>query len=148
MNEKALHYWNTYWGENKQPKEVSAWSFGGDPDGLADLVIKGVKTATCSGYLFYELEQEPLPAQGQYSIVLNSKEEPVAIIRISKVEVMAMNEVSEEFAYAEGEGDRSYQHWYSVHKQFFTKELQKIGKEFSDDMLLVLEQFELLHIKR
>jgi uncharacterized protein YhfF len=61
---------------------------------------------------------------------------------------MAMNEVSEEFAFAEGEGDRSYQHWYSVHKQFFTKELQKIGKEFSDDMLLVLEQFELLHIKR
>jgi uncharacterized protein YhfF len=148
VNEKALHYWNTYWGEKKQPKEVNAWSFGGDPDGLADLVIKGVKTATCSGYLFYELEQEPLPAQGQYSIVLNSKEEPVAIIRISKVEVMAMNEVSEAFAFAEGEGDRSYQHWYSVHKQFFTKELQKIGKEFSDDMLLVLEQFELLHIKR
>ncbi|MED3728620.1 ASCH domain-containing protein [Priestia filamentosa] len=137
-----------YWGEKKQPKEVNAWSFGGDPDGLADLVIKGVKTATCSGYLFYELEQEPLPKQGQYSIVLNSKEEPVAIIRISKVEVMPMNEVSEEFAFAEGEGDRSYRHWYSAHKQFFTNELRKIEKEFSDDMLLVLEQFELIHIKR
>ncbi|MFP3729132.1 ASCH domain-containing protein [Priestia filamentosa] len=148
MNEETLHYWNTYWGEKKQPKEVNAWSFGGDPDGVADLVIKGVKTATCSGYLFYELEQELLPKQGQYSIVLNSKEEPVAIIRISKVEVMPMNEVTEEFAFAEGEGDRTYQHWYSAHKQFFTNELRKIGKEFSDDMLLVLEQFELIHIKR
>lgn len=39
--------------------EYSAWSFGDDADQLAGLVKDGVKTATCSLFCFYELEEEP-----------------------------------------------------------------------------------------
>lgn len=58
-----------------------------------------------------------------------------------------MNEVSEEFAIAEGEGDRTYRYWWDEHEKFFRKELNTIGHEFSEDMLLVCERFEVIHVK-
>ena len=50
---------------------------------------------------FYELENESLPTTNDYSIILNSNDEPVAIIKTIEVTVTPMNEVSEEFAIAE-----------------------------------------------
>lgn len=147
MNEWALDYWNTFWKGKEMPKSVSAWQFGGSPDELAQLVKDGVKSATCSGHIFYEIENEALPKVDDYSIVLNSKEEPVCIIRTSEVKVMPMNEVPVDFAYAEGEGDRSYNYWREVHIEFFTSELKKVGLAFSEDMLLVCERFELIDVK-
>jgi uncharacterized protein YhfF len=61
---------------------------------------------------------------------------------------MPMNEVPEEFAISEGEGDRTYQYWWDVHVEFFTEELPKIGEEYSEEMLLVCERFELVDVKK
>lgn len=58
-----------------------------------------------------------------------------------------MNEVPEEFAIAEGEGDRTYRYWKDAHVNFFTKELNEIRREFSEDMLLVCERFKLIDVK-
>lgn len=147
MNERAQEYWNTFWTGKDEPKSVSAWQFGASPDELAQLVVDGVKSATCSGHIFYEIEKEPLPKVDDYSIVLNSKDEPVCIIRTSEVNIMPMNEVPEEFAYAEGEGDRSYKYWKDVHIEFFTSALNEVGLVFSEEMLLVCERFELIDVK-
>lgn len=35
--------------------EIDAWAFGVQPDLLAQLVLKGIKTATASAYDLYEL---------------------------------------------------------------------------------------------
>ncbi|WP_404448631.1 ASCH domain-containing protein [Sutcliffiella horikoshii] len=148
MNQASLEYWNNYWSGQEMPERVTAWQFGGSPDYLAQLVIDGVKKATCSGYVFYEVEKEPLPTTEDYSVVLNSKDEPVAIIKTVDVQIMPMNEVPEEFAISEGEGDRTYQYWWNVHVEFFTKELREIGREYSEDMLLVCERFELVDVKK
>ncbi|MDM5186747.1 ASCH domain-containing protein [Bacillus sp. DX4.1] len=148
MNQLAQKYWNEYWKEREKPKYVSAWQFGASPDYLAQLVIDGVKTATCSGHIFYELENEPLPTTDDYSIILNSNDEPVAIIKTVEVTVTPMNEVPEEFAIAEGEGDRTYRYWKDAHVKFFIKELNEIGREFSEDMLLVCERFKLIDVKK
>lgn len=61
---------------------------------------------------------------------------------------MPMNEVPEEFAIAEGEGDRTYQYWKDAHVKFFTDELRQMGMNFKEDMLLVCERFELVDINR
>jgi len=147
MNVLAQKYWDTYWGINETPLSVTSWQFGGIPDELAQLVKDGVKSATCSLHLHYELENEPLPKVDDYSIVLNSKDEPVCIIRTSNVKIVPMNKVPFDFAYAEGEGDRTYDHWRKVHIEFFTNELKEIGREFSEEMLLVCERFELIDVK-
>lgn len=147
MNQAAQMYWNEYWQDKEKPQSVSAWQFGADADYLAQLVIDGIKTATCSGYIFYQLENEPLPTTEDYSIILNSEDQPVAIIRTVEVKLTPMNEVTEAFAIAEGEGDRTYQYWWNAHETFFRKELSAFGREFSEDMLLVCERFEVTHVK-
>lgn len=149
MNEASQIYWNEYWTSQGQakPVSVSAWQFGAEPDYLAQLVIDGVKTATCSGLVFYELEDEPLPSTGDYSIILNSKDEPLAMIKTAQVSIMPMNEVPEEFAVAEGEGDRTYQYWKEAHVKFFTEELKALGLVYSEDMMLVCERFMLVDVK-
>lgn len=148
MNQAAKTYWDDYWKGQEKPASVSAWQFGADPDHLAQLVIDGVKTATCSSYVVYEMENEPLPSAGDYSIILSSRDEPVAIIQTVEVEIMPMNEVPEEFAAAEGEGDRSYAYWKQTHEKYFTDELHQMGLAFSEDMLLVCERFKLIDIKK
>lgn len=149
MNLAAQTYWNEYWAEQDQvqPKSVSAWQFGDEPDYLAHLVIDGIKTATCSGYIFYELENEPLPKKEDYSVILNSDDEPVAIIKTVKVTLTPMDEVTEDFAFAEGEGDKTYEYWWDTHVRFFSNALHSIGREFSEDMLLVCERFEVVDVK-
>lgn len=145
MNEAAKAYWETYWKGQEKPQSVTAWQFGADPDTLAELVVDGIKTATCSGHMFYEMENEPLPTTEDYSIILNSQDQPVAIIKTTSVEIMPMNEVPESFAIAEGEGDRTYQYWWNAHEEFFKNECKAVGQTFSEDMLLVCERFELIH---
>ena len=150
MNEAAQMYWEEFlkFNNTEKSEKVSAWQFGADPDHLAQLVIDGVKTATCSGHVFYEIENEAVPSIGDYSIILNSKDEPVAIIKTIDVKLMPMNEVPEEFAIAEGEGDRTYRYWKEVHESFFIKELSDIGLEYSEDMMLVCERFELVDVRK
>ncbi|GEK60147.1 RNA-binding protein [Marinococcus halophilus] len=146
MNQAADTYWKHFWQQRNEapPEQVTAWSFGVDPDELAELVVSGVKTATCSAYMFYEIENEPLPSIGDYSIILNKAGDPVCIIQTTSVKIMPMNEVPEEFAEAEGEGDRSYEYWWNAHEQFFTEALEEVGEIFREDMTVVCERFEVV----
>ena len=148
MNEKARTYWNDFWQGTQPPTHVTAEQFGYNElvDQLAQLIIDGKKKATCSAHIFYQLEGEQLPAANKYTIVLNSCQEPVAIIRTTEVLLIKMNDVTPQLAAEEGEGDLSYKYWYDGHKKFFTAELQGHGMEFADDMLLVFERFELIDV--
>ena len=123
-----------------------AWGFGGAPDKLADLVLTGIKTATASGYdlYFIEGEEEPLPRPGEYSVILNSKDEAVCIIQTTKTMVVPFEEVSEEHAYKEGEGDRSLAYWREVHIEFFTGEFEETGIEFNVQTKILCEEFKVV----
>lgn len=145
MNEQILKFWNDYWANQgfMKQKVAEAFQFGADADWLASLVVEGKKTATCSAHVLYELENEPLPSIGQYNIILNSKELPVAIIKVTEVTMMPMNKVPVDFALAEGEGD--YDYWWNAHEQFFKSELEEHNLTYSETMLLVCERFEVVH---
>ena len=133
------------WKKSGLAGEYDAWSFGDDADRLAKLVKDGIKTATCSVYCFYGMENEALPEEGEYNIILDSGDEAVCIIRTVKVYVTPFSQVSADHAYREGEGDRSLSFWRNVHKKFFTEELEAEGLEFSEDMNLVCEEFEVVY---
>jgi len=149
MNEQAKTYWNNFWAGQEAPTQVTAEKFGYDEivDELADLIASGKKKATCGAHALYELENEPLPVAGKYTIVLNSKEEPVAIIKTTEVILIKMNEMTPELAAEEGEGDLSFQYWWDGHVKAFTMFFAEHGLEFSDDILLVFERFELVDVK-
>ena len=133
------------WKKSGLSGEYDAWSFGDKADELAALIKNGIKTATCSAHIFYELENEGLPKPGNYNIILDSKDNAVCIIRTSKVYVTTFDSVTSEHAYKEGDGDRSLEHWRKVHKEFFTNELQEINRNFDEKMKVVCEEFEVIY---
>ncbi|ROP43806.1 ASCH domain-containing protein [Pseudokineococcus lusitanus] len=125
-----------------------AWSFGDKPeqaDELLELVLTGVKTATASAHWEYEAEGEELPRPGDLSIVLDGAGHPRALVRTTSVEVVPFREVTAEHAYAEGEGDRSLEHWRAVHEGFFGAGLALVGEQFRADMPVVCEGLQLVH---
>ena len=132
------------WRASGLTGDYEAWSFGDDADGLAELVKNGVKTATCSALAFYKIEDEELPQVGEYSVILDSAENAVCIIRTTKVYVTTFDAVTKEHAFKEGEGDRSLEYWRTVHRRFFTEELQETGLPFDEKLELVCEEFEVV----
>ena len=144
MTEKEL--WKAFIADNNlQDCEYEAWSFGMEADMLAHLVANGVKTATASAYPLYALEGEPLPEKGDYSVILDSNDNAVCIIQNQKVTVVPFNEVTEEHAYKEGEGDKSLAYWREIHEEFFKKCLDEAGQQFTPDMKVVCEEFTVVY---
>lgn len=121
--------------------DYDAWAFGGDADLLARLALAGIKTATSSAFPCYAVEGEPLPAAGEYSVILNSRGEAVCVIQTERVGIVPCREVSEEHARREGEGDLSLAYWRRVHDAFFARELAAAGLVFTPDMPVVCEEF-------
>lgn len=131
----AQEMWNAYMKKcGLEHAEYEAWAFGEDADKLAQLVACGKKTATASAYPLYEWEQEPIPQAGEYSVILDSKEQAVCVIRTERVYVAPFREIREEHARREGEGDGSLAYWRDVHERFFRQELAEAGLRFDEDM--------------
>lgn len=125
-----------------------AWSFGDNPelaDQLLDLVLAGTKTATATSLAELEQAGEPVPGRGDLSIVLDGAGHPRALIRTTDVQVLAFRDVTEEQAAAEGEDDRSLASWRREHSTYFRRVLAGGGAEFSEDLPVAIETFELLY---
>ena len=69
-----------------------------EPDILADLVLRGEKTATASAYDLYALEAESLPQEGTFDVILDSQNQAVCIVEITKVSVQPFYQVSADHA--------------------------------------------------
>ncbi|WFM79433.1 ASCH domain-containing protein [Streptococcus pluranimalium] len=146
---KALDMWQEYQQINPNiGDEMDAWAFGAEPDLLAQLVLDGTKTATASAFDLYELEGEPLPKVGSYDIVLDSQDDAVCIIEITKVSVVPFKDVSAGHAFKEGEGDRSLAYWRQVHKELFSEWLSEADLAFNEDSKVVLEEFRVVYPNR
>lgn len=120
--------------------------FGATPeqaDESLDLVLQGIKSATSASLRDFEAEGEELPVVGNLSILLDGAGQPRALLRTTQVEIVRFDKVTEEHAYAEGEGDRTLAHWRSVHEWFF-KEYDHNLRGFAPHMLVVCERFEVL----
>ena len=137
-------------GENEENTEKSYdfWSFGNTKEeggNLVKLILDGEKRATTSLYSWYETGDYDLPHLGQISVITDYNGIAKCITQIKKVSILPFYNVDEDFAYKEGEGDRSLECWRSVHKSFFSKELRKKGIEFTEDMLVICEEFEVIY---
>ena len=118
---------------------LRSFAFGDGPalaDELLDLVIREVKTATCS------TEDEPnTSTTGERWIVLDGRGVPSCVIETLEVTYRRYGEVDAAFAYEEGEGDRSLAYWRQAHRNYFGR----LGR-FSEDMMLMCERFRLVEV--
>lgn len=139
---KPQEMWNAYKQINPSiGDEIDAWAFGVEADLLADLVLKGEKTATASVYDLYAVDNDPLPQEGTFDVILDSQDQAVCIVEVTKVSVQPFHQVSADHAYKEGEGDKSLAYWRQVHEEVFTEWMSEAGLTFTPDSKVVLEEF-------
>ena len=152
-DQKVSEYWTSFIQKKAPSAEAisagyEAWSFGNTPEmanRLGNLVLQGVKTATASLLWSYESGDEPTPKVGEYSILLDGQGFPICIVQTTKLETVPFDEVKDEHAYLEGEGDRSLQYWREVHWTFFEEECRIIGRHPDLKMPVVCERFKLVY---
>jgi uncharacterized protein YhfF len=111
----------------------------------AQLIRIGQKTATCSLKYWYESDDEPMPIIGHLMVVTNWDGIPICIVEINSVEECQYCDVTAEFAFLEGEGDRSLKWWRTAHWDFFEKECEELNIEPCEDMMLLLETFRVVY---
>jgi uncharacterized protein YhfF len=150
-NNQAEELWRAYLASlpagSTLPDRYEAWAFGDNPamaDELADLVLRGIKTATASLLWGFEADGDPLPKAGDFSLILDGAGAPVCVIQTTQVEVMAFSQVDAGWAYDEGEGDRSLQYWREGHWRFFSRWCERIGRTPSETMPVVCERFKVV----
>lgn len=130
-------------------KKYISWHFCDnekDANDLAELVKQGVKRATTSLYDLYEIEGDALPEEGDLDIITDWHGQAQCIIETKKVTIVPFKEVTEAFAHTEGEGDKTLKYWKEVHINAFSRELESFDKKFSEDMLVVCVEFEMVYM--
>lgn len=113
---------------------------------LLALIRQGRKRAGTSLLWAVEADGESIPVDGQIEIVVDHRNEPALVTRITRVEVVPYCEVSAEYAAIEGEGDGSLEYWRRAHWAFFSRECKRVGREPSETMPVVCSVFELLSV--
>jgi len=148
----AEEYWQIYCATVADTTQVESNylvdQFGDNPtlaDELGQLVLAGHKTATCSALWEWEAEGIALPSVGTKTVVLDGREQPICIIETTAMQIQPFNRVDAQFAYDEGEGDRTLAYWRREHWKYFSRALPKIGKQPTEDMLLVCERFQIVY---
>ena len=144
----AEQYWQLYL--STLPPEhphhqatYSAWGFGDHPalkDELGYLVKQGIKSATAS----VDWDDDPIPFVGELSIILDGQDHPLCIIETLEVRNVPFNEVDAQFAYDEGEGDRSLDYWRDAHRRYFNRVGQSSGHTLTETTPIICERFKVI----
>ena len=121
----------TYFGDNEK-----------DANELVKLVLKDIKRATSHSLLGLQSRQESLPKIGDFCVVTDWKGDAKCIVRTTSVKLIPYFAIHGEHARLEGEGDKSLEYWRKVHWEYYTRELEALGKRPLESMLVVFERFE------
>ena len=141
-------FWNDYCAASGLADTTYEVVVFGDSRALADellgLVLEGRKRATASLLREYEISGEPVPAVGDYVVVIDGQGQPRCIWRTTDIEVKPMNAVDEQFAWDEGEGDRTRDWWLDAHRGYFARQAEREGFAMHDGIETVFELFVLV----
>ena len=141
-------FWASYvaaTGVRGEPLE--AFGFGDSAemaDELADLVLAGTKRATVGTVAEFAANAATGGAQpqvGDHSVVLRGDGTPVAVIRTTDARVGTLSSVDEQFAWDEGEGERTREWWLAAHRGYFRRTFAASGRAYDDDLEVVFERF-------
>ncbi|QVK17379.1 ASCH domain-containing protein [Mycoplasmatota bacterium] len=111
---------------------------------LLHLVLIGQKKATASSLWGYEIEGARVPEVGDLSIVTDWEGVPRCVIETIAVTILPFSDITYDLCKREGEDD-TLESWRKGHIRFFKEEGNELGYEFSDDMPVIFEDFEVIY---
>jgi uncharacterized protein YhfF len=138
------------WSMTDPPLPHAEFAFPGPlRDLLVASILAGTKTTTTSLLIEYAVEGEKLPAAGRHQAVVDSQDEPAAVIETVQVEQVHLDQVSLAHVINEGEGHTSVAQWRTDHEQFWHSDnmrsyLQDPLFTVKDETVVVLERFRLV----
>ncbi len=112
----------------------------------ADLVVKGQKQATAASLVELEMVGYPVAQPGDYALITDLEGEARAVIRTTTVEIRRFGDVDAQFAWDEGEGDRSLAWWREAHLAYYQRVLADSGIRVDDELMIACERFETLFV--
>jgi uncharacterized protein YhfF len=112
---------------------------------LAELVLRGVKTATSSLLWTIEQENKPLLQVGGYSIVTNWEKVPVCVMETIELRIVPFKDVDAQFAYDYGEGERTLEWWMENMWDYYVQECAQLGRQATEDMPILCERFRVVY---
>lgn len=152
MDASVSKMWQEFIGSSALPgdeeRSISSWHFCDneqDANECARLVLSGQKRATAPSLWSLEHAGEPIPRMGDLHVITDWLGKAQCIIRITNVEVVPLNEITEEHARAEGEGDGTLTWWHKAHWAYYQRELAGSGYQPQVDMPIVFVRFECAH---
>jgi len=120
----------------------------GDTDSMTaqlnNLIFAGEKTVTASSPWLIEADASRQAFEGGYSVMLDASGAPRAVLRTTRLRNLRFEEVTSEDASREGPTVRTREAWRRVHQAFFERTLAPIGKAWSLQMPVTLEEFEVV----
>ncbi len=129
-------------------RQIDTDYFGDSPEMADELlapILAGKKIATCGCLWEWEHENEQPLEPGCLAAIIDGSGIARCIIETIEVIPTPYNQVDAQFAYDEGEGDRTLEYWRRVHWEFFSRTLPRIGKQPTQDMPLLCERFKVIY---
>jgi uncharacterized protein YhfF/ribosomal protein S18 acetylase RimI-like enzyme len=133
---------------------LPSWGFafpGRVRDELTALALAGTKTATAGMLIEFDLDGEVLPEPGERQVLLDSTEQPVAIVETTSVRVARLADVDDAHAIDEGEGYANAAEFRGTHERFWNGYIDDLRARSSrpdlaldDDTPVVLERFRVV----
>jgi uncharacterized protein YhfF len=122
---------------------------GPERDRLVAAVLRGEKTATSSLLAEWLLDDMELPVAGERREVLDSDDDPVAVIETTAVDVIRLGDVDLALAREEGEGFDGVAEWRQAHERFWADEVMprlpaNMSGPLTDDAKVVVVRFRLV----
>lgn len=108
-------------------------------------VLCGEKRGTFSLPWLHALDPSAAPRLGDYVILVDYDGKPAALVTTRKLENVTYDTLTGDHTSVDGPSMRDPAVWKGVHQAFWTKQLAAVGLQFSKDMPVVVEHFELLH---
>jgi uncharacterized protein YhfF len=147
----ALALWREYVAHRgpgfSQAEDPAVERFG-DSAAMADeliaLVLAGTKRATAALVEDFAAEGEPLPRIGGHWVACDGAGAPRCVLRSVDLRLGPLASVDEEFAWDEGEGERTRESWLAVHLTYFGRTQAARGQAWSDDLEVVFERFSVV----
>ena len=133
---------------------LPAWGFafpGPLRDELTRLALDGTKTTTAGLLAEMELDGEGMPIPGTPEVLLDSDDNPVAVIETLAVRIVRLADVDDRHAIDEGEGYADAAEFRVAHERFWNGYIDDLrqrmgnpGFSLDDDTLIVLERFRVV----
>ena len=146
-------FWNQFLAQVERPEEaesrfLEAFKVGDceeDADEGGQLIFSGAKTATSSLLWEYQSAGMNPPAEGDLSIVLDGRGDPVCVVETTWTAVLPFAQVDEQLARDYGEWDGTLETWREECWAYYAVHCRDLNREPSEDMPLVCERFRVVY---